>query len=88
MRIWYEQILADTPKTKEGLSGSQGWVDVRDTALGHVLALEKEAAGGQRIITSGGTRHVKFDLISSRSYILIVQGLLIGKNGVCVFLPI
>ena len=58
---------------------------MRDTALGHVLALEKEAAGGQRIITSGGTRHVNLILISSRSYILIVQGLLIGKNGVCVF---
>ena len=61
MRIWYEQVLADTPKTKEGLSGSQGWVDVRDTALGHVLALEKEAAGGQRIITAAGALSCQFD---------------------------
>lgn len=29
-------------------------VDVRDVALGHVLALEKEEAGGERFITSAG----------------------------------
>ena len=39
-------------------------MDVRDAALGHVLALEKEAAGGQRIITAGGARHVNLILIS------------------------
>ena len=49
-------VVADSPKTKEDLSESDlnSWVDVRDTALGHVLALEKEAAGGQRIITASG----------------------------------
>ena len=58
MGIWYEVVLADSPKTKEILSESNSWVDVRDTALAHVLALEKNAAGGQRIITASGARHV------------------------------
>ena len=55
---WYEKVVDSSPKTKEDLSESNSWVDVRDTALGHVLALEKEAAGGQRIITTSGARHV------------------------------
>jgi len=54
LQAWYEKVVADSPKTKEALSDSNSWVDVRDTALGHVLALEKEAAGGQRIITASG----------------------------------
>ena len=58
LKIWYEMVVADSSKTKEALSESNSWVDVRDTALGHVLALEKDAAGGQRIITSSGARHV------------------------------
>jgi hypothetical protein len=58
LQIWYEMVVADSSKTKEALSESNSWVDVRDTALGHVLALEKDAAGGQRIITSSGARHV------------------------------
>ena len=56
-------VVADSSKTKEALSDSNSWVDVRDTALGHVLALEKDAAGGQRIITSSGARHVTGNLI-------------------------
>lgn len=31
------------------------WVDVRDISLAHVLALEKEAAGDQRILVSAGS---------------------------------
>jgi len=31
------------------------WIDVRDLANAHVLSLEKEAAGGERIIVSAGT---------------------------------
>ena len=60
LEMWYKMVVADSPKTKESLSDSQGWVDVRDTALGHVLALEKDAAGGQRILTVGGERYVIF----------------------------
>jgi nucleoside-diphosphate-sugar epimerase len=31
------------------------YIDVRDLAEAHVLSLEKEAAGGERIIVSAGT---------------------------------
>ena len=48
-------VVTDSPKTKEALLQSNSWVDVRDVALGHVLALEKEAAGGERIINTAGT---------------------------------
>ena len=58
LEMWYEMVVANSPKSKETLSDSQGWVDVRDTALGHVLALEKDAAGGQRIFTVAGARYV------------------------------
>ena len=65
LQIWYEKVVADSPKTKEDLSDSNSWVDVRDAALGHVLALEKDAAGGQRIITaSGACPSFQFDLSS------------------------
>ncbi|GJE86762.1 NAD dependent epimerase/dehydratase family protein [Phanerochaete sordida] len=43
-------------KTKEQLTTISGaWVDVRDVATAHVRALQKEAAGGERIITSAGS---------------------------------
>jgi nucleoside-diphosphate-sugar epimerase len=43
------------PPPEEPLGGFSGnLVDVRDVALGHVLALEQEHAGGQRYITSNG----------------------------------
>ena len=58
LKVWYERVVSDSPKTKETLSESNSWVDVRDTALGHVLALEKDAAGGQRIITASGEHRV------------------------------
>jgi hypothetical protein len=31
------------------------WIDVRDLGLAHQLALEKEEAGGERLIVSAGT---------------------------------
>ena len=47
--------MTDTPKSKQKLSESASWVDVRDLALAHVLALEKPEAGGERIIISSGS---------------------------------
>ncbi|KZV64905.1 NAD(P)-binding protein [Peniophora sp. CONT] len=35
-------------------AASGGWIDVRDIALGHVLASQKPEAGGERIIMSAG----------------------------------
>ncbi|KAJ7731808.1 NAD-P-binding protein [Mycena maculata] len=43
--------------TKPGVAAGAGgacWVDVRDLALAHVRALQKEAAGAERIIVSAG----------------------------------
>ncbi|KAJ3517048.1 hypothetical protein NLJ89_g749 [Agrocybe chaxingu] len=50
LQTWYNLVVSESPKAKETLSQSAGWVDVRDTAFAHVLALEKEAAGGERIL--------------------------------------
>ncbi|KAG5650224.1 hypothetical protein H0H81_000267 [Sphagnurus paluster] len=51
-RAWYDAVLVDG-KSKDFLT-TQGsaYIDVRDVAEAHVLALEKEAAGGERIIIS------------------------------------
>lgn len=35
--------------------GPGSWIDVRDLAEYHALALEKEEAGGERIIVSAGS---------------------------------
>ncbi|GLB36862.1 putative D-lactaldehyde dehydrogenase [Lyophyllum shimeji] len=54
-RQWHDTVLVDG-KPKDFLT-TQGasWIDVRDVAEAHVLALEKEAAGGERIIISAGS---------------------------------
>ena len=42
--------MLDNPDSM--LVGSYSYIDVRDVALAHVVALEKEEAAGQRIIVS------------------------------------
>jgi nucleoside-diphosphate-sugar epimerase len=54
LQIWWDIITSTKPLPKETLLGSNAWVDVRDIALSHVLALEKDAAGGERTIVSEG----------------------------------
>ncbi|CAA7269668.1 unnamed protein product [Cyclocybe aegerita] len=54
LQTWYDLVVSESPKTKEMLSQSASWVDVRDTAFVHVLALKKEAAGGERILLTSG----------------------------------
>jgi nucleoside-diphosphate-sugar epimerase len=54
VKSWWDNVVSDKPKTKETLAFASSWVDVRDLADAHVLALEKEAAGGERIIVSAG----------------------------------
>lgn len=49
------QVFANTLPTGETSGKFNGnWVDVRDAAMAHVLALKTEAAGGQRIIAANG----------------------------------
>jgi nucleoside-diphosphate-sugar epimerase len=43
-------------KDNETLASLGGaWIDVRDLGLAHRLALEKDAAGGERLIISAGS---------------------------------
>ncbi|KAF5311861.1 hypothetical protein D9619_003774 [Psilocybe cf. subviscida] len=53
LALWY--VVMSTPKPKELLAGSYLWIDVRDVALAHVLALEEPEAGGERIIVSAAS---------------------------------
>jgi UDP-glucose 4-epimerase len=50
-------MLYETSERKsdeELVAGINSWVDVRDIAKAHVVALEKAEAGGQRILFSAG----------------------------------
>lgn len=58
MAGWYTTVVKEDMggKSEDALAKeTDSWIDVRDLALAHVLALEKEAAGGERIIISAGT---------------------------------
>ncbi|KXN81602.1 Putative NADPH-dependent methylglyoxal reductase GRP2 [Leucoagaricus sp. SymC.cos] len=46
----YDVLVNSSSQSKELLYKSSCWVDVRDMALAHVLALQKEAACGERIV--------------------------------------
>ena len=52
--MWIDSIISTSPKSKEELLDSNAWVDVRDVALAHVLALEKPDTGGERIVVCAG----------------------------------
>jgi len=51
--VWYSNVVLGTSLETSAARGFC-WVDVRDLADAHVKALEKEAAGGERIIISQG----------------------------------
>ncbi|KAG6901798.1 hypothetical protein C0995_007824 [Termitomyces sp. Mi166 len=53
-RQWYNAVLVNQDEAFFKIQGSS-YIDVRDVAEAHTLALEKEAAGGERIIISAGT---------------------------------
>ena len=54
MKFWWDAVVGHLFPPEMALNGSQSWIDVRDVALAHVLALQKEEAGGERIIVSSG----------------------------------
>ncbi|KNZ74715.1 NADPH-dependent methylglyoxal reductase GRE2 [Termitomyces sp. J132] len=55
LRQWYDAVLGNNQnETFLKVQGS-AYIDVRDVAEAHTLALEKEAAGGERIIISVGS---------------------------------
>ncbi|KAE9387892.1 D-lactaldehyde dehydrogenase [Gymnopus androsaceus JB14] len=54
---WYNTVATSDMggKSLDALANvGAGWVDVRDIALAHVLALTKEEAGGERLLISKG----------------------------------
>ncbi|EKM78749.1 hypothetical protein AGABI1DRAFT_107238 [Agaricus bisporus var. burnettii JB137-S8] len=52
-KLWWDNVIA-TPATPESASFAKCWVDVRDLALAHMLALQKPDAGGERLLISAG----------------------------------
>ncbi|KIP03369.1 hypothetical protein PHLGIDRAFT_110983 [Phlebiopsis gigantea 11061_1 CR5-6] len=50
---WYRNLVKSSKTNEQLLSITACWVDVRDVGLAHALALEKPAAGGERIIVAG-----------------------------------
>ncbi|KAH9918743.1 NAD(P)-binding protein [Epithele typhae] len=53
-RDWYESVVKGAKTTEQLATVGSSYVDVRDLALAHVLALQKQDAAGQRIIVSAG----------------------------------
>ncbi|KAJ7635936.1 NAD-P-binding protein [Mycena rosella] len=48
------RMMYDAFTTPDGAAGGGCWIDVRDLALAHVRALQRAAAGGERIIIAVG----------------------------------
>ncbi|KAH6910648.1 D-lactaldehyde dehydrogenase [Coprinopsis sp. MPI-PUGE-AT-0042] len=55
LKFFWTNIASDAPKTREQLGEPSVFGDVRDLAEAHVLALEKEKAGGERIFVNAGS---------------------------------
>ncbi|KAG5719291.1 NADPH-dependent methylglyoxal reductase GRE2 [Termitomyces sp. T112] len=53
LRLWYDVVVVGG-QTEDFLKTGLAFIDVRDVAEANVLALENEAAGGERIIISAG----------------------------------
>jgi len=54
-RQWYDAVLIGGQPEEVLLATQASWIDVRDLAEAHVLASEKEAAGGERILICAGS---------------------------------
>ena len=53
LRLWHDVVVIGG-QNEDFLKTGLAFIDVRDVAEAQVLALEKEAAGGERIIISAG----------------------------------
>jgi nucleoside-diphosphate-sugar epimerase len=51
--MWWDHIVANPP-TPQTVAVYNSYVDVRDVALAHVLALQKPGAGGERLLIVAG----------------------------------
>ncbi|KAJ7596322.1 D-lactaldehyde dehydrogenase [Mycena floridula] len=52
--LWYNTIVLGNCSDEQLMYNGICWIDVRDLALAHVLALEKPDAGGERFIMATG----------------------------------
>ncbi|KAG6884850.1 hypothetical protein C0993_007783 [Termitomyces sp. T159_Od127] len=53
-RQWYDTVVGKNQNESLFKAPGSSYIDVRDAAEAHTLALEKDAAGGERIIISAG----------------------------------
>jgi len=51
---WFRVLYKNSKNDEEVVASMYSWVDVRDVAEAHVVALEKPDAGGERILFSAG----------------------------------
>lgn len=85
---WYNIVHKDGLKAGGGLAGQGScWVDVRDLAEVHALALTTEAAAGERTIISAGTPKPLFGYVVdfSRSHVRPVR---LARLGYVSYSPI
>ncbi|KAI0342089.1 NAD-P-binding protein [Trametopsis cervina] len=54
MLDWYKTVIKGARTNEELFTVSSSWVDVRDLAVAHVLAIQKEEAAENRFIISAG----------------------------------
>ena len=77
--MWFDMFFKPISSEQELLRGT-GWVDVRDVAEAHVVALEKEEGGDERIIVSASSvPRQEFIEAAKRAAILLgIQGVQMG----------
>lgn len=51
---WFQAVFKNGKDDERVVASVNCWVDVRDIAEAHVVALEKPEAGGERILFSAG----------------------------------
>lgn len=92
MQQLYDAVVAGKLSNEALASSSNCWIDVRDLAVAHVLAAEKEAAGGERMIVAAGCYWWQ-DLGTLRSFFVLftilflstLNGLFLLVSAVCRF---
>ncbi|PYH93111.1 putative NAD dependent epimerase/dehydratase [Aspergillus ellipticus CBS 707.79] len=73
-------FVAGSCRDKCPPTGSQFWVDVRDAALAHVVAVEKEEVAGKRFfLTAGSFCNAEIVAVIGEAYPELVEGLPKGE---------
>ena len=51
---WFQALFKNSKNDEQVVASINAWVDVRDVAEAHAVALEKPEAGGERILFTAG----------------------------------